>query len=451
MVPICTPAVYPGFDHEWHYGRISLPSYFQDPTTGMHYLYYRGHHDQNVQMIGVSYSTNGVDWTAVGDPVLDDTGDSGGWDNRNMSNPSVAYVPGLLRPYVMLYHARAASGGLRQVGLASATDPLGPFDRLDPNTGSALADSPVIAPSASASALDNGRTLHPSIFFDGTDLNVWYNGRQGADNTLRVFHALSSDGGVTWTKTDEDSDGLVDSIFEPTQAWHGTCGAPSCSVAQVSWLEDPFTADQFEFWYTGNSSQVGYTTGSATSWELGVSDPVLSAGSDCTRMDGFAVSARGIRHDLPTDTYHWYYGAQTDMRDPDPSEGGTCQANFDNYEGDPLWNNGGYISYVSQGTNYAPQVTVNTPAVPGSDMIFDGTVTDSAPDDGNLVVTVTSDVDGFLGSATITATGNTDSSPQSTSWTLSVTGVSSGLHSLTVDVVDGAGTARSADLSLIVP
>jgi hypothetical protein len=377
--------------------------------------------------------------------VLDDTGATGGWDNRNMSNPTVAYVPGLLRPYVMLYHARAVSGGLRQVGLASATDPLGPFDRLDPNTGAALPDSPVIAPSVDVAAQDNGRTLHPSIYFDGTDLHVWYNGRQGSPNTLRVFHALSSDGGVTWTKTDDDGDGLVDAIFEPSEVWHGS------SVAQVSWLEDPFTVDEFEFWYTGNSTQVGHTTGTATSWEPGTVGPVLGAGPDCSRMDGFAVSARGIRHDLPTDTYHWYYGAQTDMQDPDPSEGGTCQANFDNYAGDPLWNNGGYISYVSQGTNYAPQVTINTPASVGADMTLDGTVTDSAPDDGNLVVTVSSDVDGFLGAATITATGNTDSGPQSTSWTLGVTGVSSGTHSLTVDVVDAAGTVRSTSLALNVP
>jgi len=167
-------------------------------------------------------------------------------------------------------------------------------------------------------------------------------------------------------------------------------------------------------------------------------------------MDGFAVSARGVRYDLPTDTYYWYYGAQTDMRDP-VTLGGTCQANYDNFVADPLWNNGGYLSYVSQGTNYAPQVTINTPAALGADMTFDGTVTDSAPDDGNLVVTVSSDADGFLGTATITATGNTDSGSQSTAWTLGVTGVSSGSHSLTVDVVDAAGTVRSTSLALTVP
>ena len=440
----CSPAVYPGFNHDWHYGRISLPSYFEDPTTGDHYLYYRGHHNQDDQQIGVSSSTNGDTWTPHPDPVLADTGGSGGWDNRNMSNPAVAYVPGLLRPYIMLYHARAASGGLRQIGLATATDPLGPFDRLDPNTGAALPDAPVVAPSANSAALDSGRTLHPSVYFDGVDLHLWYNGRQGGPNTLRVFHAMSSDGGVTWTKTDDNNDGLVDAIFEPTESWHGT------SVSQVSWLEDPFTVGEFEFWFTGSSSQVGYTTGTATSWSAGMADPVLSPGAECTRTDGFAVSARGVRYNMFSDTYHWYYGAQTDMRDT-VTLGGTCQVNFDNFASDPLWNNGGYISYVSQGTNYAPSVTINTPASPGTDMVLDGTVTDSAPDDGDLVVTVTSDLDGFLGGATITSTGNTDPAPQSTDWTLSVTGVTPGSHSLTVDVVDGAGTARSTSLSLTVP
>jgi hypothetical protein len=167
-------------------------------------------------------------------------------------------------------------------------------------------------------------------------------------------------------------------------------------------------------------------------------------------MDGYGVSARGVRYDLPTDTYYWYYGAQSDMQDP-ASESGTCQENFDNYADDPLWNNGGYVSYVSQGTNYAPSATINLPSVPAADMTLDGTVTDSAPDDGNLVVTVSSDLDGFLGSATIASTGNTDAGPQSTSWTLGVTGVSSGPHSLTVDVVDAAGTVRSTSLALSVP
>ena len=381
-------------------------------------------------------------WTPNPTPILDDAGATSGWDFRNMSNPTVAYVPGLARPYIMLYHARAESGGLRQIGLASATDPLGPFDRLDPNTGAALT-APVLEQSTDPLALDSSRVLHPSIHFDGTELHVWYNGRQASPNTLRIFHATSVDGGVTWTKTDDDGDGLVDSIFEPTESWHGS------QTAQVSWLEDPFTLGEFEFWYTGNSTQVGYTTGDATNWDTGSVDPVLTAASQCERMDGYGVSARGVRYDIGADVYHWYYGAQTEMGDG--TNVGSCVGNNNNYSTDPLWNNGGYISYVAQGTNYAPSVTLTSPASPASSMVFDGTVTDSAPDDGALVVTVTSNLDGFLGTASIAATGNTDSTPQTTSWTLSVTGLSSGEHEVTVDVVDGAGTTRSVSSSVTVP
>ncbi|MEE2829800.1 MAG: MopE-related protein [Myxococcota bacterium] len=451
MVSSCMPAVYPGFDHEWHYGRISLPSYFYDDTTGTHYLYYRGHQDKNEQQFGVSSSSDGVTWTASPDPILADRGDVGAWDGRGISNPAVAHIPGLLRPYVMLYHAQAPAGSLRQIGLATATDPLGPFDRLDPNSGFDLADNdndgfsdPVLSPSADPNALDSSRTLHPSIYFDGTDLHVWYNGRQGSPNTLRVFHAMSSDGGVTWTKTDSDGNG-VDSVFEPSQAWHGS------SVSQVSWLEDPFTAGEFEFWYTGASTQVGYTTGTATSWDpTGYLGPVLAANAECTRLDGEAVSARGIQYNSSNDSYSWYYGAQTDIRDP-VVDGGTCQENWDNILADPYYNNGGYISYVSQGTNWAPVVTMNQPATPGADMVFDGTISDTAPDDGLLLVTLSSDQDGFLGTATIGSTGNSDPGVQSTTWSLSVTGLTAGAHEVTAEAVDAAGTVRSDLLSVTIP
>ena len=161
------------------------------------------------------------------------------------------------------------------------------------------------------------------------------------------------------------------------------------------------------------------------------------------------MSARGIRYDAGADAYHWLYGAQTDTGDV--NDPGTCPGNNANYETDPLWNNGLYISYVAQGTNYAPSVTLTTPSAAASSMVFDGTVTDTAPDDGTLVVAVTSDLDGFLGTATIASTGNTDSTVQSTTWSLSVTGLSSGSHGITVDVVDGAGTARSTSSSVTIP
>ena len=444
VVPACEPAVYPGFFHEWDYARISLPAYLFDSSTGSHYLYYRGHHDQPSQQMGVSWSTDGENWTKEPGSIL---GPTIGWDFRNISNPTVAILPATFaRPYVMLYHARAESGGLRQVGIATATDPLGPFERLDALTGLAAVTDPVIPPSTDASYLDSGRTLHPAIFWDGTELHAWYNARTAADSTLRVFHAISADGGATWTRSDGDGDG-PDVIFEPAMS-----PIASSRTDQVSLIEDPFTVGEFEFWYTADEVEVGATRGTATLWEPGTTTAVLTSAGDCTRLDGGTVSARGIRYDMAADAYHWYYGGQTDI---EPISGdcngnpcvGTCAGNEDPIY---VWLNGGYTaSYVGQGTNWAPVVTINTPAAPATNMTFDGTVTDTAPD--LLVVTLASSLDGDLGAAVIDATGNTSQSVQSTTWSATVTGLTSGTHTIFVEASDEAGVERSTSISVTVP
>jgi hypothetical protein len=435
VVPVCEPAVTPGWWHEWDYARISLPHYFEN-SDGTHYLYYRGNHDQPSQQVGVSFSDDGVEWTKHPDPVLGPTTD---WDFRNISDPAVVELPATFaRPYVMLYHARAESGGLRQIGLATATDPLGPFERLDALTGAAVAD-PVIPPSTTASYLDSGRTLHPTIYWDGTELHAWYNARTDSDSTLRVFHATSGDGGATWARTDGDGDG-PDVIFEPSMSPVATGRTDQLSVTP-----DPFTTGEFEVFYAADLTVVGYTTGTATFWETGYGDAALEPAADCNRMDGLAVVAPSIRYDGGDDIYHWYYDAQTDIKPV--ADGGTCVANEDAVY---LWFNGTYVvSYISQGTNHAPEVIANVPAAPGSSMVFDGDVTDTAPD--MVVVTVDSDIDGDLGAAVVTATGNTLQTVQTTAWTLSVTGVSSGTHDITVTATDEAGIARSTSISVTVP
>ena len=449
VVPACEPAVYPGFFQEWDYARISLPSYFFDVDTSTHYIYYRGHHDRPAQQIGVAWSPDGVTWTKEELPVLSplnpDFGGAG-WDYRNLSNPTVAKLPSTFaRQYVMLYHAQdELNNALRQIGLATATDPLGPFERLDPLSGNAVT-APVLPPSADTNFLDGNRTLHPAIHWDGTELHVWYNGRGNSDSTLRIFHAVSADGGVTWTRSDVDSNG-PDVIYEPSMSPIATT-----RTDLVSLIEDPFTVGEFEFWYGSDEVEVGATHGTATVWDAGVSTPVLTAAADCTRMDGGAVSARGINYDMAADVYHWYYGGQTDIEPmtgtcgDDPCAG-TCAGNEDPIY---VWLNGGYTaSYVAQGTNWAPEVTINAPAAPAATMTLDGTVTDTAPD--MVVVAISSDIDGGLGAATVAATGNSLQTVQTTTWTYDAT-LSSGTHTIGVKAVDEAGVERSTSITVVVP
>jgi len=435
VVPLCQPAIAPGFFHEWDYARLSTPGYAYDAATGTHYLYYRGHHDQPQQQIGVAWSSDGVTWTEEG-PVL---GPTTGWDFRNISDPTVVELPSTFaRPWVMLYHGRAETGGLREIGLATATDPLGPFERLDALTSTALAD-PVLPPSVDSSYLDSGRTLHPVLHWDGSVLHAWYNARTNSDSTLRVFHALSPDGGGTWSRTDVDGDG-PDVIYEASISALATSRTDI-----VGLLESPFTPGEFEIGYTAESVEIGWTTGTATSWNPGPAYPVLTAAADCGRMDGHSVSSPAVRHDPSTDTYHWYYSALSDIAPV--SWGGTCADNEDDVY---VELNGGFTaSYIAQGTNVAPQVTIDVPTSPASTMTFTGTVTDTAPD--QLVVTLSSSIDGDMGAAAVGATGNSLQEVQSTTWSLTVSGLSSGAHTIYASAEDEAGIVRTATRSITVP
>ena len=441
LQPQCEPALRPGYRQEWDFARLSLPSLFVDPDTDEQYIYYRGHPDQPDQAIGVA-QFDGVDWVKEAAPVFSDSGATSGWDFRNVSNPSVAKLDEgtYLRPYIMAYHARAESGGLRQVGLASATDPLGPFERKHPLTGADITD-PIVPPSSDGSYLDSGRTLHPVIHYDepSDTVHIWYNARTASSGTLRIFHAESDDGGVSWTRTDGDGDG-PDAIMEPTEAWHGT------RTSQHSVLSTG--ASSFEIWFTGNDEAVGTATGDATNWSQATVEPVLEAASECSRIDGFAVSSGGYFHDSATDVYSWYYGAQTNIEefgvDTNGFGGpGDCEDN-DDLVYSPF--NGSLVAeYVAVGTNQAPSVSANTPVVAGT-VDFDGDVTDHAAD--QVVVTLSLQSDGsFLGTADVDSLGGTPSGVVTTTWSLTGVTVSSG-ETVVVSAVDEAGVERTTTVAV---
>ena len=443
----CKPAVYPGYFQQWYFARLSLPHYFFDAASGVHYLYFRGHEQQDAQAIGYSTSLDGVDWSEPLGPVL--SARPGQWDHRNISNPSVVRVPdseGLARPYLMLYHGRSGTSGLRQIGLATAALPTGPFSRVSPVDGLTQITEPVLPPSATAGYLDDDRTLHPYAWWDDAagELHLWYNGRSTASGgTLRVFHAVSTDYGLTWTRTDVDGIPGPDAVLDPSEAWEGTkTSMVSCVEAPAA---TPASLGDFEFWYTGDEDQVGLAYGDETTWTRSEVNPVLSSSSGCRRFDGFTVSARGIRHDVATDTYHWYYGATTDVTESNPS----APCPFGNY--DPVYgkdNEGNKASYIGYAINTAPAVTFDAPAAPAASMTLTGTITDTAPD--QVLVTL---FEGSteLGDATVASTGNSDPDVQITSWSLAVTGLPSGLINLRAEAVDEAGVVREVVRQVLIP
>ncbi len=434
VVPDCLPILRPGDFGHWDYARISLPSLYRDPETGTRYLYFRGHHDQAEQAIGVAWSLDGVSWQVEDEPLLEPTI---WWDGHNLSNPTVVKLPpSFARRWLMLYHARATEQASRQIGAATATDPLGPFERRRPEDGGALTQ-PVLTTSDVAGAMDADRVLHPALRLDGDLLHLWYNGGAPDDPLLRVFHATSTDG-VSWERTDEDGLPGPDVIYEPMFDFHGE------QTAQVSWLEDPAEPGAFEFHFTADERDVGTTRGTEVAWEDGIDFPVLSPAADCHRMDGLAVTARGIEHDPLTDSYTWYYGAQTDVAPQD--EGGTCPGNQDDRY---TWMNGSYVvSYVARGVNHAPRLTVAPPTGAPGGILITGTVRDTAPD--QVLVSVSSSRGGALGDAVVDPAPVSGLQVQSTSWSFEADGLTGGSHLFTVTALDEAGVERQVQVTGVV-
>ena len=440
---LCLPAVYPGFFQDWHFARLSLPHLFVDPDSGLQYLYFRGNERQEDQAFGYSTSSDGITWTAPAGPILGGMLDA--WDEQNVSNPTVARIPdseGLARPYVMLYHAKDPTN-LRQIGLASATAPEGPWERLDPADGTTPVVDPVLPPSSDPTFLDSNRTLHPSIRWDDVsgDLHLWYNARSTTQTTLRVFHAVSTDYGMTWTRTADDATPGPDVVLEPVDAWEGN------KTTQISWLDAPPGpgAPELLFWYTGNlDDNIGFAFGDEVDWTRSPVNPVFVPASDCKRFDGFATSARGVRWDSGPDEYHWYYGATTEVTESNPA----APCPFGNY--DPVYgrdNVGNKASYVGHAVNVAPVITIDS----ASTTEISGTVTDSAPD--TLIVDLWQDAlvtGSFLGSATIASTGNTNPGVQTTTWSLTGT-FPAGSITLVGSALDEAGITRTAEVTVTIP
>ncbi|MCP4869194.1 MAG: hypothetical protein GY898_10805 [Proteobacteria bacterium] len=439
----CLPAVYPGYFYEWNFARLSLPHLFVDPDSGLQYIYFRGNERQTDQAFGYATSADGETWTSPVGPILEGIEDA--WDEQNMSNPSVVRIPdgeGLARPYVMAYHAKDPTN-LRQVGLASATAPEGPWERLNPLDGTTPIADPVLPPSTDPTFLDGNRTLHPSIRWEpvSNDLHLWYNARSTTSTTLRVFHAVSTDYGMTWARTADDVTPGPDVILEPVDAWEGN------KTTQISWLEAPPGpgAPELLFWYTGNlDDNIGFAYGDETDWTRSPVNPVYVPASDCKRFDGFATSARGVRWDSGPDEYHWYYGATTEVTESNPS----APCPFGNW--DPVYgrdNVGNKASYVGHAVNTAPSVSIVTTTTSE----IGGTITDSAPDTVSVDVWQDAiDTGTFLGAASLTPTGNTDPDVQTTTWSLSGT-FPTGSITLVVQALDEGGIARSDEVTVTIP
>ena len=452
----CEPAVRPGFANSWAYARLNLPTYFEDPQTGTHYLYFRGYHNPALHQFGYSNSTDGLTWGPIEGPIFSESDTVGSWDGRKISHPSVVYVPGKPRPYLMAYHAQHDTDPDRRIGIATATTPGGDLDgtfkRQDLGGGTA-ADA-VIDTSPSATAADNERALHPGLWYDETTqlVHMWYTGRFGAANEFSIVHAacntVTSDCGAEsdWVKTDTTGDGDPDVwLSGDTGGWDEE------DLRQVAVMphSDPngFFGYELEITYSseingiGEENSIGSAQGDiddATTWEKSTGEPVLTQSTEPNRMDSAGVTGRGVRYDEVTGEYHMYYGTSVAL--PVDSEGQATSL---------LWGPGNYssgASYIGHAINAAPSLSIDSADCND----ISGEVEDHAPDTVLLAI--------YDGSSEIVSEFSPDSTGTitdydilATTWSASGLALAAGSHTLSVIVTDAGGAERSAEVVVTCP
>ncbi|MCO4773815.1 MAG: hypothetical protein KDA24_27535, partial [Deltaproteobacteria bacterium] len=449
----CMPTLRPGFGTSWAYARLNLPSYFQDPQTGTNYLYFRGHHNPDSHQFGYATSTNGTTWGDVQGPILSEDPGLGVWDGRRISHPTVAYIPGKARPYIMAYHALEDSGSERRIGVVTAETAAGDttdgtFKRL--TMSGAPITSYVVDTSTSVTAVDDERVLNPSLYFDAATsiLHLWYTGRFGGLNEFGIAHASCdttvSDCGLEgdWTKTDTSANGDPDVWLAGSEAWElkGN-GGGNVQQTFVMAHSDPgnFGGYDIEVSYAGNGLEIGTVQGNvgdSSSWVKSPFNPALSFSSSVDRMDGQSVTGRGVRYDGTTGEYHMYYGTSVSLPSDATGEGT-----------DVLWgprNYSGGASYIGHAINNEPVVAISA----SSCSSLSGDITDNGPDSVGLRVFdgATEIVSQFFGSST----GNTNLGVQTTTWTTAL-GLAGGAHTLTVVATDQGGAERTDEVILTCP
>jgi hypothetical protein len=355
----------------------------QDPITGNHYIFFRGDGSSVTASFGVVESTDGVSWSDVAStPIL--SPNPGQWDGNNLASPSATVNPAAARPYVLAYHARAASGQNQNIGIATATDPLGPYTRTAPD-GTALT-LPVLTPSATSSFGDSRKVLHPFIMWDQSAglYRMWYTGqRLDTPRIFQNFYATSPDAKV-WTKFDGDGTGGPDAMTVPGGAgdWDESLNGLGHKNPHV--IVNPDSDGEALIMWFQYGDETGVAYGSTTSFTDYINLPMFTPPAVAARFDSSRSVGFTGRHD-GTSFRAFYSGNSGQGVHP---KYGTTPYDF---------------RYIGSTSNFDPVVSITTPpdgGSGGSSVTFSGSVTDNSPE--TLILSVTSDIDGFLGNITLT-------------------------------------------------
>jgi len=227
----------------WDGNNLYSPSVMIDGSTFR--MWYGAMAADGHDRLGYAFSSDGVNWTKyTGNPILN-IGSEGSWDDNHVNDPDVIKVGGTFYLYFT-----GQDGTYDQIGLATSTNPEGPFVKHP--------DNPIL-PRVPGTWED--MTARPSVMKEGSTWKMWYDGRD-PDGSVKIGYATSSDG-INWTRYpgnpilspptgDDFSDVMVvkwgGKYVMALVHWTGTQGIDR--VAKI----DIFTSDDGISWtaYSGN-------------------------------------------------------------------------------------------------------------------------------------------------------------------------------------------------------
>ncbi len=167
-----------GSSGTWEDNLLASPCVIRE-SDGTYKMWYSGH-DGSGYGIGLATSDDGVNWTKYSrNPVF--IVSAAGWDNINVSRPSVFVYDGT---YYMYYQARSSTTNLNYIGLATSGNGTA-FVRYG--------TSPLIDDSeAWIKANDFYGMGNPSALVHGGKVHMWYKGTR-SDNTGAFGYAYTGD------------------------------------------------------------------------------------------------------------------------------------------------------------------------------------------------------------------------------------------------------------------
>jgi len=266
-------------------------NFVRNPTTSI----LAGHTEPDVIKVGTTYylysranghiqvatSTNGLSWSAD-TSIL--TASGSGWDAGEVIAPSVYVESGT---YYLYYEADAAGfPGQRKIGVATSTNPTGPFTKYSGN--------PVLSASG---GWEGGIVGTPVVTKVGTRYYMFYHGFNGANDQGGIAYANNPLG--PWTREPNNPTLPVGSAGK----WDDVKTAPSAVWVNSGLIWVIYEGFDGTNWRVGAASSTIDSTDLRIKSQTKFTDPILNLGTGGT-FDDATVQIPGI---IQVGTELWMY------------------------------------------------------------------------------------------------------------------------------------------------